>query len=68
LQTLKEFIAGLLEWTVALLKIATALLILAIAKVTLRTNPEIAIPVLSISAIIFLGWFFAPKIKNYLNK
>jgi len=67
LNTLKKIIAELLSWIVALLKIVTALFILAIAKVTLRTNPDIAIPVLISAAILFLLWYFAPQIKSYLK-
>jgi len=67
LNTLKKIITELLSWIVALLKIATGLFILAIAKVTLRTNPEIAVPILIAAAITFLLWYFAPQIKSYLK-
>ena len=64
---LKKIINECLSLIVALLKVVTFIFILAIAKVTLRTNPEIAIPVLCTAAISFLLWYFAPKIKAYLS-
>jgi len=58
---------GLLGWFLALLKVLVALFILAIAKVLLRTNPELAIAVLASALIMFLGWYFAPQIKQFFK-
>ena len=63
----KKIINECLSLIVALLKVLTFIFILAIAKVTLRTNPEIAIPILCTTAISFLLWYFAPKIKAHLS-
>jgi hypothetical protein len=49
----------------ALLKVVIFISLLALAKVTLRTNPDIAI--LGAAVVLFLLWYFAPKIKSYLN-
>lgn len=58
---------GLLGWFLAALKLLVAIFLLAIAKITLRTNPEIAIPVLATAAVMFLIWYFAPQIKQFFR-
>ncbi len=58
---------GLLGWFLAALKLLVAIFLLAIAKITLRTNPEIAIPVLVAAAVMFLIWYFAPQIKQFFR-
>ena len=67
MNTLQKFMTGLLGWFLALLKVLVALFILAIAKVLLRTNPELAIAVLASALIMFLGWYFAPQIKQFFK-
>jgi len=62
-----KIIPSLLSWLLALLKLLVAIFLLAIAKITLRTNPDIAIPVLITAAILFLAWYFAPQIKNFFR-
>ena len=52
---------------ITLLKITIALSLLGIAKVTLRTNPEIATAVLVTAAILFLLWHFSPQIKHFFK-
>jgi len=56
-----------LSWLLALLKLLVAISLLAIAKITLRTNPEIAIPVLATAAVMFLIWYFLPQIKQFFK-
>ena len=56
-----------MSWGLALLKLLIALSLLAIAKITLRTNPDLAIAVLGTAAIIFLLWYFAPQIKQFFR-
>ncbi|MDC9728652.1 MAG: hypothetical protein PSN04_04890 [Methyloprofundus sp.] len=63
----KKIIHECLSYLIALLKLVIFISLLAIAKVTLRTNPDIAIPVLSTAAAIFFLWLFAPKIKSFLD-
>jgi len=63
----QKIVKSALGWLLALLKVVVVLFILGIAKVTLRTNPDIAAPVLGTSAILFLLWYFAPQIKRFLN-
>lgn len=63
----KKIIHELLSYLVALLKVVIFISLLALAKVTLRTNPDIAIPILGAAVVLFLLWYFAPKIKSYLN-
>ena len=56
-----------MSWVLALLKLLVAISLLAIAKVTLRTNPEIAIPVLITAAVMFVIWYFFPQIKQFFK-
>jgi len=56
-----------MSWFVALLKLLVAISLLAIAKVTLRTNPELAIAMLSVAAGMFLLWYFLPQIKKFFK-
>jgi len=65
---IKKIITELLSWIEILLKAVTVLFLLAMAKVTLRTNPEIAIPVLSTAVLAFLVWYFFPQLKQAFNK
>ena len=58
---------GLLSWFLALLKLLIAISLLAIAKVTLRTNPDLAIAVLGTAVVLFLLWYFAPQIKQFFK-
>ncbi len=58
---------SLMGWFLALLKLLVAISLFAIAKITLRTNPEIAIPVLTTAAVMFLVWYFAPQIKQFFK-
>ena len=58
---------ALMSWGLALLKLLIAIALLAIAKVTLRTNPDLAIAVLGTAAVIFLLWYFAPQIKQFFR-
>jgi len=64
----KKIITEIFSWIEMLVKIISVLLLLAMAKVTLRTNPEIAIPVLSSAALAFLIWYFFPQLKQAFNK
>lgn len=64
---MQNFITGLMSWLLALLKLLVAISLLAIAKITLRTNPDIAIPVLIAAAVMFLLWYFAPQIKQFFK-
>jgi hypothetical protein len=57
----------LLSWLLALLKLVIAITLIAIAKVTLRTNPDLAIAVLGTAAVMFLLWYFAPQIKQFFK-
>ncbi|NOQ14771.1 MAG: hypothetical protein GQ583_09905 [Methyloprofundus sp.] len=68
MDTLQKFMTAVLSWLLALLKLLVAVSLLAIAKITLRTNPEIAIPVLATAAVMFLIWYFLPQIKQFLNR
>jgi len=63
----QKIMRSALSWVLALLKVVVVLFILGIAKVILRTNPDIAVPVLGVAAILFLLWYFAPQIKRLLN-
>ncbi len=63
----QKFMSSALSWLLALLKVVVVLFVLGIAKVILRTNPDLAIPVLGTAAILFLLWYFAPQIKRFLN-
>ena len=63
----QKIVKSALGWLLALLKVVVVLFILGIAKVILRTNPDIAVPVLGVAAILFLLWYFAPQIKRFLN-
>ncbi len=67
MNTFQKIITELLSWLLALLKLLVAIALLAIAKITLRTNPEIAIPVLATAAVMFLLWYFAPQIKQFFK-
>ncbi|GFO76181.1 hypothetical protein BPLS_P3821 [Bathymodiolus platifrons methanotrophic gill symbiont] len=58
---------SLMGWGLALLKLLIALSLLAIAKITLRTNPDLAIAVLGTAAVIFLLWYFTPQIKQFFR-
>jgi len=57
-----------MSWFLALLKVLVALSLLAVAKVTLRTNPDLAIAVLATAAVMFLLWYFAPNIKQFFKQ
>ncbi len=63
----QKIVNSTLGWLLAILKAVVVLFILGIAKVTLRTNPDIAFPVLGAAVMFFLLWYFAPQIKRYLN-
>ena len=65
--TFQKFLTVLMSWFVALLKLFVAISLLGIAKVTLRTNPELAIAVLSAAAGMFLLWYFLPQIKKFFK-
>ncbi|NOQ17140.1 MAG: hypothetical protein GQ581_08780 [Methyloprofundus sp.] len=67
MNTLQKITTELLGWLLALLKIAIAIGLLAIAKVTLRTNPDLATAVLGTAAVMFLLWYFAPQIKQFFK-
>jgi len=58
---------SLLGWVLILLKLLVALFLFAMAKVILRTNPELAIAVLSAAGVMFLAWYFAPQIKQFFK-
>ncbi|MCF7970634.1 MAG: hypothetical protein K9L22_05650 [Methylococcaceae bacterium] len=57
----KKFMMASMGWLLAMLKVVVVLFILAIAKVLLRTNPDIAIPTLGVAAILFLLWYFSRR-------
>jgi len=61
LSLLQKFMMVSMGWLFALLKVIGVLFILAIAKVLLRTNPDIAVPVLGGTAILFLLWYFSRR-------
>jgi len=63
----QKLISSALSWLLALLKVVVVLFVLGIAKVILRTNPDLAVPVLGTATILFLLWYFAPQIKRFLN-
>lgn len=63
----QKFTMVSMSWLLALLKVSIVLFILAIAKVILRTNPDIAVPVLGAAIILFLLWYFLPQIKRFLT-
>ena len=67
METIKKTITELLSWFLLLLKLLLAIFLLAVAKITLRTNPEIAAPILGLAAVIFLVWYFLPQIKQFLD-
>ncbi len=56
-----------MNWLLALLKVSIVLFVLAMAKVILRTNPDVAMPVLGAAAMLFLLWYFLPQIKRFLT-
>lgn len=56
-----------MSWGLTILKLLIALFILGIAKVILRTNPDLAIAVLGTAAVMFLLWYFAPQIKHFFK-
>jgi len=63
----QKLISSALSWLLALLKVVVVLFVLGIAKVILRTNTDLAVPVLGTATILFLLWYFAPQIKRFLN-
>lgn len=63
----KKILTIILEWGLALLKLLIAITLLAVAKVLLRTNPDLAIALLGTAAVMFLLWYFAPHIKNFFK-
>ncbi|MDF1582848.1 MAG: hypothetical protein RQ733_02705 [Methyloprofundus sp.] len=63
----QTIVSSTLSWFLALLKVVVVLFILGIAKVILRTNPDIAVPMLGAAAILFILWYFVPQIKRFLN-
>ena len=67
MDTFQKFMMVLLSWFLALLKLLIAISLLAIAKVTLRTNPDLAIAVLGTAVVLFLLWYFAPQIKQFFK-
>ncbi len=67
MSTLQTIMTTLMSWLLALLKLLIAIGLLAIAKVTLRTNPDLAITVLGTAAVMFLLWYFAPQIKQFFK-
>ncbi|MCK5354477.1 MAG: hypothetical protein KAJ63_05115 [Methyloprofundus sp.] len=67
MNSLQKLMLSLLGWCLALLKLLVAIFLLAMAKVILRTNPELAIAVLSTAAVMFLAWYFAPQIKQFFK-
>ena len=50
-----------MQTLIRLIQLLVALFLLAILKVTLRTNPEIAIPILATSAVIAVFYWFVIK-------
>ncbi len=67
MNTLQKITTELLSWLLTLLKLVIAIGLLAIAKITLRTNPDLAIAVLGTAAVMFLLWYFAPQIKQFFK-
>ncbi|BCG64519.1 MAG: hypothetical protein methR_P2303 [Methyloprofundus sp.] len=67
MSTLQKIMSTLMSWLLALLKLLIAIGLLAIAKITLRTNPDLAIAVLGTAAVMFLLWYFAPQIKQFFK-
>ncbi|MBE0469163.1 MAG: hypothetical protein IBX55_06580 [Methyloprofundus sp.] len=63
----QKIVSSTLNWFLALLKVVVVLFILGIAKVILRTNPDIAVSMLGAAAILFILWYFVPQIKRFLN-
>ena len=64
----KKIITEGLSWLLLLIKLLLALLLIALAKVTLRTNPILAMTVLGVAAVFFLLWYFAPQLKHYFDR
>lgn len=64
---LQLFLTATMEWGLALLKLIVVITLFGVAKVILRTNPDLAIAILGAAACIFLLWYFAPQIKNFFR-
>ncbi len=64
---LQNLITALLSWGLALLKLLIAISLLGVAKVLLRTNPDLAIAVLGTALAFFIIWYFAPQIKQFFK-
>jgi len=63
----KRVVRNILSWVYALLKIVVVIFILAVAKVLLRTNTELAVAILGGIAALFLVWYFFADIKRLMN-
>jgi len=63
----KRVVRNILSWVYALLKIVVVIFILAVAKVLLRTNTELAVAILGGTAALFLVWYFFADIKRLMN-